>query len=570
MRIGIRFALSAFVLLLSLCSAVSAKSKPVLVISTSAVEKMFGDFEYLTEALGYAEYGQMGTMMAGQYLEGVDKTRPVGFVISTDGEEFQPLGLIPVSDKAGFLESLEDQFGEPEDAGDGVLELAGPVPVYLKEKSGWMFIAQSTDDLKDLAADPMQLLDGLNKKYDLAMHAFVQNIPEEYREMALEQMKEGIETQLENIADDEDADEQQEAIEQAMKQWEAMAEGIHDLTMGMDIDPQNRRLLVEGITIAVDGTKIARQMAAFQDTSTRFAGFILDQAAVTMNASTTLLEEDLAATLEMLGDQDEKLDELIDESDEIADGETKEAVKKLAHSLMDVMKETMKSGKMDMGGSLIVRENKMTWISGMAIASGDKLESAVKELAQNAESRPEAPRFELGVDQHAGVRFHKVSLPIPEEEEDAREVLGDSLDLFIGIAQESAYVGVGENAIEMLRKAIDGSNSEKQVKPFMQVSLTPIAQCFSKIKSDDDALSAVTAALEQFGNDKILVQSEAVEKGAKYRFEIHEGVLRAIGEGIRAGPGRDDDRVRVLVRWQNPDAAIPSIAAFFLASRCLP
>ncbi len=522
----------------SFCPFAQAEDKTVLIVSTSSVEQLLGDISYLAESLGFAEYGQMGTMMASQYMEGMDTSRPFGFLINTDGEDFRPLGLIPVKNLDDLLESLEDQFGEPEDAGDDILELAGPVPIYIKEKGGWVFVAQSTDHLEKLPDNPITLLQGLNEKYDIGVRAFVQNVPKDYREMALEQIREGVEAQLENMPDDDDAESQKEVIRNTIRQYEALAEGVDDITFGINIDPDNKRIFVETSLIAVDGTKVARQMATFQDASTRFAGFLMDTAAVTLNASTTTLEEDRSATLKMVENSTERLEKMIDESDDLPDGKLKEVLKKLANALMDVVGDTLETGKFDVSGSLLVENDDVTWVSGMAIASGEKLEKAIKEMAEEIPSEPEMPKFELSFDQHAGVKFHRISLPVPEDEEDARKWLGETLDIVVGIAKESAYVSVGANAVETLRKALDESGDQKDTLPFkLKVALTPIAKFLKKMDSEDDTIAAVAAALESADNDRILFVSEPIDKGASYHLEIHEGVLRAIGEGIQAAQG---------------------------------
>ena len=144
--------------------------KSIVVVTISSLDGLMGDIAYLAEALGFPQAGQMGTMMASQYIEGLDESRPVGIVIQSVGDEIRPLGILPVKDLDTFLEGMESQLGEPEDAGDGILELAGPIPVYIKESNGWAFVGQSTDHLQDTPADPSAIFEGADKQYDCLLY----------------------------------------------------------------------------------------------------------------------------------------------------------------------------------------------------------------------------------------------------------------------------------------------------------------------------------------------------------------------------------------------------------------
>ena len=81
-----------------------AQAKPVLVISISGVEALLSDIAYITEAAGMADFGRMAAMMSEPYTKGIDKTRPVGIVITADNSgKFAALGFVPVTDLQALL-----------------------------------------------------------------------------------------------------------------------------------------------------------------------------------------------------------------------------------------------------------------------------------------------------------------------------------------------------------------------------------------------------------------------------------------------------------------------------------
>ncbi|HOM16165.1 MAG TPA: hypothetical protein PLQ00_02495, partial [Thermoguttaceae bacterium] len=146
---------------------------PIAVISISGYDELRGDLEMIGKLGGTPELAKMvegliamGT--GGRGLAGLDKAKPLGAVVYIDGDDFPVIGFIPVTNLKSLLQALSAPLGEAKDAGDGVYEIrAGENPLYVKEKGGWAFIAPEKELLDKAPADPMKLLAGQEKKYDL-------------------------------------------------------------------------------------------------------------------------------------------------------------------------------------------------------------------------------------------------------------------------------------------------------------------------------------------------------------------------------------------------------------------
>ena len=139
---------------------------------------------------------------------------------------------------------------------------------------------------------------------------------------------------------------------------------------------------------------------------------------------------------------------------------------------------------------------------------------------------------------HAGVRMHEMSIKVDEGDEDAQKFLGDSLDITFGIADKSVYVAAGDKGAEYLRKAIDGSagSAGKNVIPMrMRISVAEIMK-FVKQFEDDDAVAAIVDELEKVGAEQshVVMIAKPIPNGAQYRFEVREGVFKAIGRAVEA------------------------------------
>ena len=253
----------------------AAQSEPVLVVTLSGIDEILGDFSYLAQLSGAGPIGQMVGMMANQYVQGLDRTKPIAVIVTASGDEINPLGVIPVTNLPRFLEGISQQLGELQDAGNGIFELATPVPIYVKEQNGWAFVGPSIEALQKLPANPTAEMGGLNTKYDIGVRAVIKNLPEIYKQQALAMINEGIAQQLQNTGSQLGAEEsqlQKNLVKAQVKQWETMLNEIDELTIGWLIDRKSERTYIDVSTTAIPGTKTADQMAALKDMKSDFNG----------------------------------------------------------------------------------------------------------------------------------------------------------------------------------------------------------------------------------------------------------------------------------------------------------
>ena len=138
----------------------------------------------------------MQLALKNQPLKGLDKDRPWGAVLFLDREKFaegirQPEQLlrfyafVPVSDLKELLRVLEPAVGPSKDAGNGALELKNKQgkPFYVKQVDDWAIFSDRVERLATPPANPMKLLAGLTREYDLAIRFNPCNVPAEIRNM---------------------------------------------------------------------------------------------------------------------------------------------------------------------------------------------------------------------------------------------------------------------------------------------------------------------------------------------------------------------------------------------------
>src|SRR4029077_8894680 len=100
----------------------------VVVLTLAGYDELHGDLEFIGEI---AEFPDLAKSVDGiiafatqfQGLTGLDKSKPLGVGVTTDGVQFQPLAFVPVTDLKKLFGALAGNLGKPTDAGDGIWEI---------------------------------------------------------------------------------------------------------------------------------------------------------------------------------------------------------------------------------------------------------------------------------------------------------------------------------------------------------------------------------------------------------------------------------------------------------------
>lgn len=527
----IRLTLASLLLLsVGVLPALGQQQKTVAVMSVSSINGLLGNIGYLTEAAGSPDVGQMVTMMSGAYLEGIDRGNPVGMILNTDGQEFVPMGFVPVKDLEQVLAVLEDSVGSPQDAGNGIKEIPGPQPMFVKEQGGWAYIGQTIESMAKLPANPAALLGNLPKAYDFALQGNIQNIPEEYLQYAIEGLQEGIKSGLEQLPE-EDREQQEKLLDVQFEQMKTMMTESDQIVLGWKTEPANKRTYIDIAFTAVPGGKLAKQMNNMADAKSDYSGFIVPGAAMSMNFAGEAPPEQMQASIDAILGMKETAMKEIDRDDDL-DDESRVAAKELAGAAIDIYVETLKTGKLDGAMSVVLKPGEIQLLGGFHVADGKDVEAILRRVEKMAKNEPAFPGIKFDADKMGGIAFHTMSMEVPSDEEGARKILGDTMEMAVGVADQGAYIGFGRNCVANLKQVISSQPKQKSVTPFdMTVSLTPIMKFVASVE-DNPLIGAVTDALEQDDKDHVRLQVRPKKNGFIYRIEMEEGILRAIGEGI--------------------------------------
>ena len=256
-----------------------------------------------------------------QGLQGLDTKRPWGVVVSTDGNGFSAVGCLPVTNLKKLLASLAPAIG-PAKEQNGLYQVgAGPGPMFVKESNGWALISNSQDSIATAPKDPAAVLATVGKSYNIGVMVNVQNIPEMFRELALNQLK-----QLTQAL-------RMETMTTCAKLRQGFVEGAElvlkeaeQATFGISLDRKTSLAHIDLQVVGTPGTKLAKELGQPPLPNSAFAGFLNLPAAMVASIARKLSEDQQAGVKDEIealrSSLSDKIEDAIeDESDEEAAAE---------------------------------------------------------------------------------------------------------------------------------------------------------------------------------------------------------------------------------------------------------
>jgi hypothetical protein len=525
-----------------LLAAVGQTLKPVAVVAIASVKENLADVSYVTRAAGMPDYGDTARFLVSAMASGIDKERPIGMYFLPKEREFHAVAFVPL-DKDGLATILKvhkDQLGDPKEVGDGIVELGRARTVFIKEQGGWAFVAEQKEFLTGLPLDPAVVLGDLPKKYNVAGKLLVQNIPAELRRTGIDEIKLGMERFLDSPAARQGKLNREQARQLTgtyITKIETLLNEAEELFFGLGIEEPAKHIVMDFGVAAKEGTSLARAMALQTDARTNFAGFLLPEAAVTLNVASKASSEDIAQVKAAISAGRGQWSKQIDDSPDIP-AEKRDTIKALLGELFDVIEKTVALGRMDFGGALVLLPKSVSFAAGGVVADGAAVERILKSLVDLGKDIPNFPQVKLNAGTIGDMKLNRLTHTVPNGE--AREVLGDTLEIIIGVSPNRVIVSGGKDAEGLLRKVIDQSaqQRDKSVRPLeLVVSVLPILR-FYKSMDNNPLVNSLLASLEQSASDRVTITNEAGSRSSVTRIEIQEGVIKAIGEGAKSAGAR--------------------------------
>ena len=552
---GCKLASSFVVIILMLPLAMTwgqEMPKPSAVIAIAPINEQLNDVEYLAAATSES-IGQMSGLVRFQaqgFLNGVDFEKPAGAMLYFQEGQMEPdsIAFFPVSNMDDVLDKISE-FAEVDEESEFIEIIPdNGEQMYMKNKGNYAFASTKSELLKNLPENPGTMVAQQAKDYNIAATIYPQRIPKELRQQALDWVKESYEATVEDL-DDLQSEFQQMQFESNVEQMEMFVNEVETLTIGMQADKESERVFFDLNMKGKSGSKLAAKLAASSKFEpTQFAGFLVDQAAFTMHNCSGIDKEDAERISETLVSSRDLLIE--DQSEEMDDAEI-DALTKLSDKVIESIKKTLMAGTLDMGGFAFTNDG-LNAVFGGKLVDARGLESTIKEIVADNKDKIDGEQlvFNLDSGSHAGFNLHQITVALDQDEYDEKlaKVIGEKLNIVLGIGQDKAYAAVGKNPIGSLKKAIDANASSGASRPDLMgqynLFVAPIVNLISQIETEEPMIEDMRQKIEEAGKDRLRFTYNVVNEEMKMRSEIQDGIFQLLGvfaEAMQGGMGGGAD-----------------------------
>lgn len=497
--------------LLALAQSGSAND-PAVIVAIKSVTSQLDDIKYMGEKAGFADQMAMVPMLARGFLGGVDLKKPAGVAVWFDGQQPVVVGMVPVTDIDQLLDQLAGLGVNVDEDGDLYFLETPAEDMVIKVAGGYAFVSDSEDALATLPQDPAAILGGVSKEYMLGAKLFVQRIPAELRQMAIEQMEEGFQQAMDEMEDEALADVQREANQMQIKQLIDMVETSDALEMGMGVSSATDKLIFDMSFTGLPGSKMAKQAEISKGKASRFGKFLVDSAAMSMNGYGVMMEDDKASTKALLSSLKQSAMTELDEDGSMSSDELT-LVKGLLSDLFDILDSTIDGGFVDFGGTMMMDKEGINFVGGVALANPTKFDEMIVKLAGMAKTQNEVA-IEVTDATVGGVGFKQMVITLPEGvDQEAIDMFGEKITLLMGRKDASAYLAVGTEPGSSFDAIMKNSGpTGDEISAQYNFRVIPMMQFASRSPQAADIIDQVLAGFSST-NDRIRLTQKMIPNG---------------------------------------------------------
>ena len=513
--------------------AATSDADPVLVVTLASLDKLTQDANYITGVVGQPQLGGFFSLMANSYFQGLDVNQPIGVLVPLVDGVPQPIAVLPTADIKPMLKRLEPQTGGPADVlDDGTMVISiGANTIFIRQNTDWAALAPRQELLAYAPADPTSLFEGMGNEYDIAVRLRLQQVPLETRNMFIAQMRQGFEQAIQQ--NQADAEGTGDVAEASIKQIEQLINDTDELNFGINIDRIGQQVAIDTSFTAVEGSQLAGMYGGAHSIPSQFADVIREDAAAFYHAATSIGPEAIKQTRETMRSSLSSLSSMLENQDDLTEDQADD-IKELIDRIAELSLKSIEEGRADVGVLLLTTDDNFQFVFGAFVADGSEAAQIAKDVAAQLENEPGAPRFEFDRSTYEGVTMHLVEADVPEDEDEARKIFGEKLQVHIGTGEKSVYIATGKDSETLMKQLIDRRDvdaAENVTRPTgqMKIKLKPILEFAQSIESND-AIGAMIEELSR-GSDLglLTVIQDSIENGQETNITISEGMLKAIG-----------------------------------------
>jgi hypothetical protein len=465
-------------------------------------------------------------------LAGVDFKRPWGLVVSSDGEAVRVVGFIPTTGLEELMTSLAPMLGAATKNDDETFEFPGislsggelEVGGIAKAVDDWAYFATRVEDLEALPI-PAEVLGDLPKKYEFAVRLYPQDIPEAMRELNIEDLP--LLGMLPSMGENPLFDPQELF-------GDRMMEESQQITISFSTDKETKDLVFNVHAIPLADSATARQFSDLKKVTSRFASLLdSDNANLLMNFTGPLDDYQAERFKAQIDKYAETVLNRIDEAEEVASDEEREAFRELSGRMVDVARATISSKKADMAMRITGQGFPWTMVAATEMADTDQLAEIAQQMLDYGKDDPGLVSVSPNVAEYKGVKIHAFKLAEGGPNDAMLLKMFQSLEFYLGIGPETAFLAMGPKAVDEIKAAIDSKPGEVSPMHFMM----PAGRWINLLASSSDdttmrmilgmaALQLQPLETRGAAADIIEVTAHAAEDGMHIEAKAGPGFIR--------------------------------------------
>ncbi|MEL6108749.1 MAG: hypothetical protein AAFU85_22305, partial [Planctomycetota bacterium] len=510
-------------------------TQPPVVLTVASLNKLMQDTNYITGVAGQPQFGGMFAMMVGGFAAGIDMDRPIGMVLPLVNGVPQPIVLVPTSDIKSILKRYEAQTGPVDELDDGTLVISvNQNTVYIKQRGNTAIAAQDASVIDLIPADPAGLFAGMGNAYDIAVRVKIQEVPAEIRGMLMDQMRQGFDQAM---AAQPNGDQTRAMAENSIAQLEQLIQDSDEMKFGINIDQSSKNIAMDFSFTAVGGSKMAAMYGSQQSIPSQFASVIRDDAAAYFHGASSVGQEMIDQSKDSVENAITMVQGALANEGALTDDQLAK-IDLYVSRVADIFMDSISEGKSDAGGLLLANKDKLQFVFGMFVADGGKVADLAKDLAKEVPDVDGAPRFKFDIGTYEGVTMHVIEADVPASADEARQVFGEKLQIYIGTAPKAVYMCLGRDSSDLLKQFIkSGGGDTATDRPLAQfkLKLLPIMEFAQSVEANDGIAAMINALSSSQDKGDITVISDSIPNGSDMKMTIGEGLIKAIAAAAIAG-----------------------------------
>jgi hypothetical protein len=546
MRRTLRLTLAGAVLLGAVALSQAAPPEetpgPAITISCAGYDKLKADLNLIGELVGRKNFGDELDEASRQLTQAyrvkgrlsLATKEPWGGVLTVvDTFKWETYAFFPATDIVPLVE-LFRELAKPKGGmvvteNDGLFKISTAAKtVYATQEGQWAYFSDSAKTLKVVKPDPRVLLGDLPKRYDLAIRLSLRDLPQEYRDEAIPQVRQDVQLSMDQWPGE--SEEQYTArlnlVDHAFTQLQSVMNELDDVLLGWNLDTKEKSTYLDVEVRAKQGTRLAERFAQIHGGKSDFAALLSPAAALNANVLGLLTDDQVkkiaCALAELRGSA----------AKEALSADEREAASQFLAKLIGMLEKTAKNKKLDTALSLSLDGAAATLVAGTKIIDAAALEQNLRQLAASSPKNGKAAeRFTVHTEPYQGASLYTISLPTPYPS--LVTLVGKRLEIVLAISGERLLVAAGRDALPRFKAAFERLRSGPgQDVPPLQIRLAvPALASLVATLSDNKSIKAGATILAGFGmtagpKNHVSFTLTPIARGVRVRLHVEAGLLK--------------------------------------------